>query len=206
VAANLGWVALLVVVPMLLKLVVIVALARAFRAPLSSALRTGFYLAQSGELALVMLALAVRNGVVPEALQQPVLAAMIISMCAAPLVIQFSEPIVRRLTANDWLARAAQETQFAARGLSWQDHINVCGYGRSGQNLARLLAAEDIPYVAIESDPERVRAAAADGSSVAYGDASRREALVSAGLAKSRAVAITFANTPIALKILHHVQ
>jgi CPA2 family monovalent cation:H+ antiporter-2 len=206
VAANLGWVALLVVVPMLFKLVVIVALARAFRAPLSSALRTGFYLAQSGELALVMLALAVRNGVVPEALQQPVLAAMIISMCAAPLVIQFSEPIVRRLTANDWLARAAQVTQIAARSMSRQDHIIVCGYGRSGQNLARLLEAEDIPYVAIESDPERVRAAAADGSSVAYGDASRREALVSAGLAKARAVAITFANTPIALKILHHVQ
>jgi CPA2 family monovalent cation:H+ antiporter-2 len=68
-----------------------------------------------------------------------VLAAMILSMCTAPLVIQFAEPIVRKLTANDWLARAAQVTQIAARSMARQDHIIVCGYGRSGQNLARLL-------------------------------------------------------------------
>ncbi len=206
VAANFGWVLLLVVVPLLCKLLVTVAVARFFGAPLATSLRTGIYLAQVGELALVMLALAVRSDVVPRDLLQPVLAAMIISMCAAPLVIQFAEPLVRKLTANDWLARAAQVTQIAARSMARRDHIIVCGYGRSGQNLARLLEAEDIPYVAMESDPQRVREASADGSSVAYGDASRREALVSAGLAKARAVAITFANTPIALKILHHVQ
>ena len=113
---------------------------------------------------------------------------------------------MRKLTANDWLARAAQVTQIAARTMARQDHIIICGYGRSGQNLARLLEAEEIPYVAMDSDPERVREAAADGSSVVYGDASRREALGSAGLAKARAVAITFANTPIALKILHNVH
>ena len=206
VAANFGWVLLLVVVPLLCKLLVTVAVARFFGAPLATSLRTGIYLAQVGELALVMLALAVRSDVVPRDLLQPVLAAMIISMCAAPLVIQFAEPLVRKLTANDWLARAAQVTQIAARSMARRDHIIVCGYGRSGQNLARLLEAEDIPYVAMESDPQRVREASADGSSVAYGDSSRREALVSAGLAKARAVAITFANTPIALKILHHVQ
>ncbi|HTP99645.1 MAG TPA: cation:proton antiporter [Casimicrobiaceae bacterium] len=206
VVAKFWWVLLLLTAPMLAKLLLTVALARLFRAPLATALRIGFYLAHVGELALVMLALAVRSDVLPQALVQPVLAAMIISMCGAPIVIHFAEPIVRRLTANDWLARAAQVTQIAARSMARQDHIIVCGYGRSGQNLARLLEAEDIPYVAMESDPQRVREAAADGSNVVYGDASRREALVSAGLAKARAVAITFANTAIALKILHHVH
>jgi CPA2 family monovalent cation:H+ antiporter-2 len=206
VFANLPWVLFLLVVPVLAKLVLIVALARIFRAPLATALRVGFYLAQAGELALVMLALAFQNGIVPESLLQPVLAAMIISMLLAPVVIQSAEPIVRKLTANDWLARAAQVTQIAARTMSRQDHIIICGYGRSGQNLARLLEAEEIPYVAMDSDPERVREAAADGSSVVYGDASRREALGSAGLNKARAVAITFANTPVALKILHLVH
>ena len=206
VFANIGWVALLLLGPVLAKLALIVLLARLFGAPLSTSLRVGFYLAQAGELALVMLALAARNDLVPPSLLQPVLAAMIISMCTAPLLIQFAEPIVRRLTANDWLARAAQVTQIAARTMARQDHIIICGYGRSGQNLARLLEAEEIPYVAMESDPERVREAAADGSGVVYGDASRREVLVSAGLAKAKAVAITFANTPVALKIIHHVH
>jgi CPA2 family monovalent cation:H+ antiporter-2 len=153
-----------------------------------------------------MLALAFQNSILPANLLQPVLAAMVISMLIAPLLIQFGEPLVRKLTANDWLARAAQVTQIAARTMSRQDHIIICGYGRSGQNLARLLEAEEIAYVAMDADPERVREAAAAGSSVVYGDASRREALSSAGLAKARAVAITFANTPIALKILHHIH
>ena len=88
-------------------------------------------------------------------------------------VIQFAEPIVRRLTANDWLARAAQVTQIAATTMARQDHVIICGYGRSGQNLARLLEAEDIPFIALDADPERVREAAGDGSSVVYGDAGR---------------------------------
>ncbi len=204
--SNLAWVGVLVVGPLLVKLVLIVALARLFRAPLATALRTGFYLAQAGELALVMLAVAFQSSVLPAALLQPVLAAMIISMFAAPLIIEFGEPVVRRLTANDWLARAAQLTQIAARTMARQDHIIVCGYGRSGQNLARLLEAEEIPYVALDSDAQRVSAAAADGGSVVYGDASRREALITAGLAKASALVITFADTPVALKILRHAH
>jgi len=206
VSANLGLVALLLLVPVCAKFMLIVALARGFGAPLSTALRTAFYLAQAGELALVMLALAADARLVPRELTQPILAAMILSMLSAPLVIQYAEPIVRKLTANDWLARAAQVTQIAAKTMSRQDHIIICGYGRSGQNLARLLEAEDIPWLALDSDPERVGEAAADGGVVVYGDASRREALAATGLAKAKAVVITFADVPIALRILHLVQ
>jgi CPA2 family monovalent cation:H+ antiporter-2 len=105
-----------------------------FRAPLATALRVGFYLAQAGELALVMLALAFQNDILPDTLLQPVLAAMIISMLLAPVLIQSAEPIVRKLTANDWLARAAQVTQIAARTMARQDHILICGYGRSAES------------------------------------------------------------------------
>ncbi len=197
---------LLLVGPVLAKLVLVVVLARGFGAPLATALRTGFYLAQAGEFALVMLTLSLQGTLIGRDLAQVVLAAMVLSMLLAPLLIEFGEPIVRRLTANDWLSRAAQLTQIAARTMARQDHVIICGYGRSGQNLARLLEREEIPYVALDADPQRVREAAADGSSVVYGDASRREALSAAGLSKARAVAITFAATPIALRILHHVQ
>jgi CPA2 family monovalent cation:H+ antiporter-2 len=201
-----SWVLLLLVLPVAFKLGLIVALARAFGAPLASALRTGFYLGQAGELALVMLALATQDGILTRDMTQVVLAAMVLSMLLAPLVIQFAEPIVRRLTANDWLARAAQITQIASRAMARQEHVVVCGYGRSGQNLARLLEQESIPFVALDNDPQRVREAAGDGSSVVYGDAGRRETLLAAGLAKAKAVAITYADTRSALKILHHVH
>ena len=206
VAANIGWVLLLLAAPVLAKLVLIVLLARIFGSPLGTALRTGFYLAQAGEFAIVLLAMASDLDIIEPTLAQLVLAAMVLSMLLAPFLIQFAEPLSRRLTANDWLAQAAQITQIAARTISRQDHVVICGFGRSGQNLARLLQAEKIPFIALDSDPERVSEAAADDNSVAYGDATRRAALLAAGLAKARAVAVTFSDTAAALKILHHVQ
>jgi monovalent cation:H+ antiporter-2, CPA2 family len=206
VAANIGWVLLLLIGPVLAKLVLIVLLARIFGSPLGAALRTGFYLAQAGEFAIVLLAMASDLDIIEPTLAQLVLAAMVLSMLLAPFLIQFAEPLARRLTANDWLAQAAQITQIAARTITRQDHVVICGFGRSGQNLARLLQAENIAFIALDSDPERVSEAAADDNSVAYGDATRREALLAAGVAKARAVAITFSDTPAALKILHHVQ
>ena len=104
------------------------------------------------------------------------------------------------------LFRSAQVTQIAARTMARQEHVIICGFGRSGQNLARLLEKEEISCIALDADPERVREAAADGSSVVYGDAGRREALIAAGLPKARALVVTFADTATALKILHHVQ
>ena len=206
VARNLPWVLLLLVVPVVAKLVLIVALSRVFGAPPGPALRTGFYLAQAGEFALVLLAVAVNLHLVSGAIAQVVLAAMVLSMLSAPLLIHFADPIVRKLTANDWLARAAQITRIAATTMARQNHVIVCGFGRSGQNLARLLETEEIPFIALDADPQRVREAAGDGSSVVYGDAGRKEALFAAGLAKARAVVITFADTAVALRILHYVH
>ena len=162
----------------------IVVLSRAFGAPLGTSLRTGFYLAQAGEFALVLLALARRAaGSCRRRSTQVVLAAMVLSMLSAPLLIHFAEPIVRRLTANDWLARAAQITQIAATTMARQDHVIICGFGRSGQNLARLLEAEDIAFIALDADPQRVREAAGDGSSPSStATRARKEALLAAGL------------------------
>jgi K+:H+ antiporter len=206
VASNLPWVAALLVVPVLAKLVLIVVLSRVFGQPIATALRTGFYLAQAGEFALVLLAVAADLDLLPKTIAQVVLAAMVLSMLSAPLLIHYADRIVRRFTANDWLARAAQITRIAATTMARQNHVIVCGYGRSGQNLARLLEAEDIPFIALDSDPQRVREAAADGSSVVYGDAGRKEALGAAGLAKARAVVVTFSDIAVSLKILHHVR
>ena len=206
VGENIVWVVVLLVVPVIAKLALVVILSRAFGATLGSSLRNGFYLAQAGEFALVLLAVAREQRILSPTITQIVLAAMVLSMLQAPLLIQYAEKIVRRLTANDWLARAAQITRIAATTMARQQHVIICGFGRSGQNLARLLESEEIGYVALDADPERVRGAAGDGTSVVYGNASRKEALFAAGLAKARAVVITFADTPSALKILHHVH
>jgi CPA2 family monovalent cation:H+ antiporter-2 len=102
--------------------------------------------------------------------------------------------------------RAMEIHNIAVRSMSADEHVVVCGYGRSGQNLARLLEKEAIPFIALDVDPERIREAAAAGESVVFGDAARREVLVAAGLQRAKAVAVTYSDTASALRILAHVQ
>jgi CPA2 family monovalent cation:H+ antiporter-2 len=80
--------------------------------------------------------------------------------------------------------------------------VIICGYGRCGQNLARMLDQEHIPYMALDLDPDRVRQAAAAGDSVVFGDASRLQALIAAGLGRASAVVVTYLDVAGAMKVL----
>jgi CPA2 family monovalent cation:H+ antiporter-2 len=111
-----------------------------------------------------------------------------------------------RRSANDWLLQSVAMTTIAKRTINTAAHIIICGFGRSGQNLARLLEREKIAYIALDLDPDRVRQAAAAGQSVVFGDAARLQSLMAAGLARASAVVISYHDTPSALKILHLVQ
>jgi CPA2 family monovalent cation:H+ antiporter-2 len=87
-----------------------------------------------------------------------------------------------------------------------QGHVIVCGFGRTGQNLARLLEQEALDFIALDLDPQRIREASIAGESVVFGDAGRREVLMAAGLMRAAGVVITYADTHSALRILGHVH
>jgi CPA2 family monovalent cation:H+ antiporter-2 len=197
---------LLTTLPVLAKFLLVAALSRAFGAQPGVALRTGLYLAQAGEFGFVLLTLGADNGLVAAEWMSPILASMVLSMLATPALILYSDRIVNRLSASDWLMQSVALTGIAKRAISAEKHVIICGYGRSGQNLARLLAPERIPYMALDLDPDRVRQAAAAGQSVVFGDAARLQSLMAAGLARAAAVVITYHDTPSALKILRLVQ
>ena len=170
------------------------------------ALRTGLYLAQAGEFGFVLLTLATEQAGCRRPLQSPVLASMVLSMLATPFIVMYSNRIVMRLSASDWLMQSVAMTTIAKRTINAEAHIIIAGYGRSGQNLARLLEAEKIAYIALDLDPDRVRQAAAAGQSVVFGDAARLQSLMAAGLARASAVVVSYHDTPSALKILQLVQ
>lgn len=188
------------------KLALITGLTRAFGASTGVALRTGLYLAQAGEFGLVLLTLAGQNNLVPPQLFNPILASMVLSMLATPFVIMYTNDIVTRVVGSDWLMQSVQMTSIARKAINADKHVIICGYGRCGQNLARLLEAEHIPYMALDLDPDRVRQAAAAGHSVVYGDAARLQALMAAGLHRASAVVVTYLDTASALKVLHHTH
>ncbi len=199
-------VALLLMLPVLAKFALIAALARLFKAEPGVALRTGLYLAQAGEFGFVVLTLGAEHGLVAAQWVSPVLASMVLSMLLTPLIVMNANRIVMKLSSSDWLMQSVALTSIAKKAIKKEAHVIICGYGRSGQNLARLLGGEGIPYMALDLDPDRVRQAAAAGQSVVFGDAAKVQSLMAAGLARASAVVVSYHDTPSALKILHLVQ
>ena len=206
VLAHWPVVLLLSVVPVLAKSVLVAGLARAFGATPGVAIRTGLYLAQAGEFGFVLLTLGAERGLVAAQWVSPVLASMVLSMLATPFVVMASNRIVMKLSASEWLLQSVQLTSIAKKSIKTEAHVIIAGYGRSGQNLARLLDKESIPYMALDLDPDRVRKAAAAGQSVVFGDAARLPSLMAAGLARASAVVVSYHDTPSALKILALVR
>ena len=203
---NLLWVMLGLVLLIMLKALLIAGLSRLFGSDTGAALRTGLDLAQGGEFGFVLLALAAPLNLVPATHLQTVLAAMVLSMLAAPFIIERSERIVRHVSGAEWLARAMELHNVAVRSMAVNQHVVVCGYGRSGQSLARLLDKEGIGFIALDVDPKRVKEASAAGERVVYGDAARREVLIAAGMLRARALVVTIADSVLALRILAQVR
>jgi CPA2 family monovalent cation:H+ antiporter-2 len=206
VLENLPWVSLLLVVLLAFKAGLIGGLSLLFEGNTGAALRTGLALAVCGEFGFVLLARADGLALIEPQTLQPVLAAMLLSMLIAPFLVERSEHIVRSWSRSDWMNRAMQLHNIAVQAMGAEQHVVICGFGRSGQNLARLLRKESVPFIALDVDPQRIKEAAAAGESVVFGDAARREVLIAAGLLRARALAVTYADTASALKILHHVQ
>lgn len=201
-ATVLGLFALMVIA----KAGLIWLLSRKFKQNAPTATRIALALAQAGEFGFVVLALATKQLTYPEALYQSILAAMLLSMFVAPFVIQHSDWLVRKLCGSEWLNQSRNLHKLTQQAMQVDEHVILCGYGRSGQRIARLLAQEQVPFFALDLDPERVSQAAAAGDSVAYGDAAKREVLIAAGLPRAKALVISYADVSSSLKILHHVQ
>ncbi len=206
VMSNWGDVLLLVAAILIGKGVLVAGLSVLFGSGRPTAVRTALGLAQAGEFGFVLLAQAADLKLLGTGISHPVLAAMVVSMLVAPLLIHRMDALTRLIAGSEWAGRAKEVHDIAVKTFGKAKHVIVCGYGRSGQNLARVLEAEGIGYIALDADPERIRAVAAAGVSVVYGDASRREVLVAAGVARAQAVVVTYSDVHSSMAILRHVR
>ena len=192
----------LVTLPVVFKFVLIAALTRLGGATEGISLRTGLYLAQAGEFGFVLLTLGNQHNLIPPDWLNPVLASMVLSMMATPFIIMHANQWVMKWSASDWLEQSLEMTQLAQKSINTEKHIIICGYGRCGQNLAKLLKTQEIPYLALDLDPDRVNRAISQGDQVAYGDAARLQSLMAVGLERASAVVITYLDNASAFKVL----
>lgn len=189
-----------------LKALLIAFLVRSLKASDGIAIRTAIWLAQAGEFGFVLLGLGLSAGYFPASTMQVMLAAMLLSMLAAPILIQRADWLAMRLSPQDWMMQSVRMQNIASKAFGRSGHVVICGFGRSGQSLARLLRSESVQYLALDTDPDRVRIASRAGEPVVYADSSKREALISVGLQRASALAITFDDTAAAERVLRLVR
>ncbi|WP_219598541.1 monovalent cation:proton antiporter family protein [Aeromonas salmonicida] len=152
------------------------------------AMAAGIMLSQVGEFGFVLLALANHHALLDHQLVSLLIGIGVISIAMTPWLVQKAHGLARSLTDAALLTRS----EVAQSGLSKHQHVIIAGFGRAGQTCARFLKLEDIPFLALDLDPERVGEAKTAGEQVAFGDASRRDILLAAGLLRARLVIITF--------------
>jgi len=190
-----------------LKCAVVTLVARRFCDSWFKSLRAGLVVGMGGEFGFALLALLVREHLPGSALAQLLLAAVTLSMVLSPLVIRHNKRIARLLLREQGPAATAIAREAAADALiARREHVILCGFGRVGQSVARVLERAGHEFIAIDLDPNRVRTARQGGDAVVFGDSADEQVLASVGLAKARVVVVTFADPDIAAGIVRAVR
>jgi monovalent cation:H+ antiporter-2, CPA2 family len=192
---------------LLLKAAVVTVAAKPATHSWFKSLRTGVVVSQGGEFGFALLTLLLRRQLADPAVVQPLLAATVLSMVASPILIRHNRRITRAILRESGPkhTEAGREAQ-TAFAVTERDHVVICGFGRVGQNIARVLEQTGFEYIALELDAYRIRAGRQAGDPVVYGDAGQVEVLQSMGLGRTSCVVITFANPAVSLRILRAVR
>ena len=170
-------------------------------------LRTGVVIAQGGEFGFALLTLLLRSDLADRSVVEPLLAATVLSMVFSPLLIRHNRRLTRTLLRekNASQPEAEREAQ-ATLAVAERDHVVICGFGRVGQNIARVLEQTGFEYIALDLDPYRIRLGRQAGDPIVYGDAGEVKVLENVGVAHASCVVITFAKPEVALRILRSVR
>jgi monovalent cation:H+ antiporter-2, CPA2 family len=206
--ANLALIAGVVVVLLSAKTLLSTLVLLAFGTERFKALRTGVVLAGGGEFGVALLAiLAQGSGLIAPRLTQLLLTSVTLSMIVSPLMIRYNKRIARFvLHESGPPAVTAPQDFVGARELVRREHVILCGFGRVGRHLARVLESQNFEYLAVDIDPNNVRVARAAGEPVIWGDSADEELWQNLGLARASVVIITFADPSVAIGIVRTLR
>ncbi len=170
------------------------------------AIRAGLVLGQGSEFGFALLALALSTGLLEIGLSQPIIAAIIISMALSPMLIRQNEAIANRFAPGYVSNHRWAEQDIVQACESTKDHVILCGFGRTGQNLALFLKRLNIPFIALELNTKLITEAWEAGDPVYYGDSSRSETLAHAGIHNAKALVISFPEVKTSEHIIREVK
>jgi CPA2 family monovalent cation:H+ antiporter-2 len=192
---------------LLLKAAVVAVVAEPATKSWFKSLRSGVVVAQGGEFGFALLILLLRRELLDPSVVQPLLAATVLSMVLSPLIIRHNRRITRVILRESGNPQTeAMRHERITLAAAEREHVVICGFGRVGQNIARVLEQTGFEYIALDVDPYRIRTGRQVGDPVVYGDAGQVKVLENVGVAHASVVVITFANPDVALRILRSVR
>jgi CPA2 family monovalent cation:H+ antiporter-2 len=180
------------------KAAILAGLARIFGLGGAQALHLGILLSQGGEFAFVLLGVAIAGGILTADEGQVLLAVVALTMMATPFLARFGRNVSRRIARDE--AVGAEEISEQTETL-W-NHVVIAGFGRVGSAVADSLEAAEVPFVAVDLDPQRVIQARERGLSVYYGDMTRPEILAALHVERARSMVVAVDNPKVAVQVV----
>lgn len=208
--ANLHWVILTTLLLLTTKTIVILVIGSVLGYTPNTSLRSGVSLAQGGEFGFALLAVALSYQVIQSDLNAVLVSTIIISMVLTPVLLNNGEKLANRLfpvlsDVESLPSEHLKEDQ-SKQHEDLAHHVIICGYGRVGQIIARFLKQMNIPYLAIDPDPVRIKQAMAAGEPVYYGDAMRIDLLRNVGASRARLIILTLPDANASLNALRAIK
>ncbi|MDM0069807.1 glutathione-regulated potassium-efflux system protein KefC [Variovorax sp. J31P207] len=191
--------ALVVIAFLAVKFVVIYALAKAMGVPYQQRPVFTLLLAQGGEFAFVVFQ-AAGPDVLPHGVASFLIAAVALSMLVSPLLL---------VAIDKWvLPRFGAHKPTTMEEISEQQDAKVviCGFGRYGQIIGRLLNSQSVSITVLDHDPDTIEALREFGIRVFYGDATRLDLLRTAGAGTAQVLVVAVDDMEQSLKIVDLAQ
>ena len=182
------------------KIALLYVLSKFFDIPRGQQLFFALLLSQGGEFAFVVFAAAVAAHVFSPETGALLVVVVTVSMVATPLLLLLHDKFVAPRLQGDKKRRPDDH-------IEAQDNpIVIAGFGRFGQIIGRLLAANKIGVTVLDHDPDQIDLLRKFGFKVFYGDATRVDLLVAAGIEKARALVIAIDNVDDSLALVDAVR
>ncbi len=190
IAGNVQSIVLMTALIVVGKTAITTVAVMAGRIPLQTAFLSGVSLAQIGEFSFILLQAAASFGIVSAASYQIFLACSVVSMVIAPVIFGLSRRLVMK-HARNWnpaVAHGRSSNEEIQSLGTLKDHVIICGFGLGGKNIARALKANQIAYVIIDLNEQRVRESKREGEPIIFGDCSNTHILEMAGIKRARVI------------------
>jgi len=201
------WVLLLLFALIIFKTALIMTIGIVMKKNAIISLRSGLVLAQGGEFGFALLFSALNYQLLPNDYAQVILSALLLSMVISPIIIRYNGKIANLLLPlfkKSSQKNIKQQLSTIADGLN--EHIIICGYGPTGKGIANICQKEHLAYVALDLDPAIVRNAQFAGENVTYGDATRHEIMVAAGIESAKIIIVCVRNNTTTHRILELIH